>query len=158
MRSKNILKLASSITLAQSPGFIGALFGVSSMSIWYTTLTKPSFSPPDWVFGPVWFILYTLMGIALYLVWHRGLSYRRVQFAFSFFLVHLGVNAFWSVAFFGMQNIALALLVILLLWVLILLSTLLFWRIDSRAGALLLPYLLWVSFAVYLNYSLFSLN
>lgn len=158
MKSKNIFRLAFAILASQAAGFIGALFTTPAIESWYLTITKPEWNPPGWVFGPVWFILYTLMGIALYLAWHQGLHSKRSRFAFWFFFVHLGINALWSIVFFGMHNIALALGVIALLWGMIATLAILFWKIDKRAAYLLLPYLAWVSFATYLNYSIWLLN
>lgn len=158
MRSKNIAKLVTSIALPQAAGFVGSLFTISQIELWYTTLVQPDLAPPNWLFGPVWFILYTLMGIALYLVWHRGLTTRAHRFAFWFFIAHLVVNSVWSIVFFGLHNISAALVVILVLWGMIAYLIKLFKHIDTRAAWLLVPYLAWVSFATYLNYSFWMLN
>jgi len=158
MINKNTFRFIFSVLLAQSAGVIGSFFTAPAISTWYETLTKPVFTPPGWVFGPVWILLYTVMGVALYLVWRHGLKDKRIRFAFMFFLVHLMVNASWSIVFFGLHNPLYGLFIIVLLWLMIALSTILFWRIDNRAGYLLVPYLLWVSFAAVLNYSIWLLN
>ena len=150
-------KLLLSILVCQSAGIIGSFFTVSGLQ-WYATLSKPSFSPPNWVFGPVWITLYFLMGIALFLVWRRGLDKKEVRLAFWFFIAHLSFNALWSVAFFGLRDVTIALSVILFLLAMIIRAVKQFWPIDKRAGYLLLPYLVWVSFATVLNYYLWALN
>ena len=158
MNYRNIIKLLVSIVVAQSAGIIGSLSTVSAIPNWYEGLVRPAISPPNWVFGPVWITLYTLMGIALYLIWRKGLDNKKVRFAFVFFVVHLVLNASWSLIFFGLQNILPALVVIVLLLLMIIASMVLFWRIDRWATYLLVPYLLWVSFATVLNYLIFQLN
>ncbi|MFO8184768.1 MAG: TspO/MBR family protein, partial [Candidatus Aegiribacteria sp.] len=118
------------------------------------SLAKPSFNPPGWVFGPVWTVLYILMGIAVWLVWkEQGFST-----AVYLFMAQLALNALWSYLFFGANKPGLAFLEIILLWVLILLTMILFWRVRTAAGVLFIPYLLWVSFASVLNYSLWRMN
>ena len=144
-------RLISAIALCQLAGIIGSAFTFSAIPTWFATLTKPSFSPPNYLFGPVWIILYTLMGISLYLVWGK-------KKAVSLFLIQLAVNAGWSIVFFGFKNIGLALVVILVLWVLIVKTIWQFFRINKTASYLLIPYLIWVSFATVLNFSLYLLN
>lgn len=151
-------KLLISIALCEFAGIIGSFFTFSSVSTWFPTLTKPVFSPPNWLFGPVWTILYLLMGIALYLVWKRGLGDYHVKFAFWFFIVHLVVNSLWSFVFFGANNITGAFVVILILLGMIIWSMKLFWPINRLAAYLLIPYLTWVSFASVLNYYLMAVN
>lgn len=123
----------------------------------YTQLVRPDWAPPPAVFGPVWTVLYALMGIAAWLVW-RGGGLRAAQPALTLFLVQLAFNALWSWLFFAWQRGALAFADILVLWVLIMATLISFWRIRPLAGALLVPYLLWVSFAAALNYSVWQLN
>ena len=174
LKIKSPVLLVISILLSHLAGIIGSIGTVSSVDTWYTTLVKPSFNPPGWIFGPVWLILYTLMGIALYLVWLQiqkptgilaWFKYKlqrkkreRIQSAVVFFLIHLVINALWSLVFFGMKELGSALLVIILLWIMILVLVKEFFAIDKRAGFLLLPYLAWVSFATLLNYSILMLN
>lgn len=140
---------------------IGTLSGIataSSVGSWYATLNKPSFNPPNWIFGPVWTLLYIMMGIAAGLVWDKGWNNRKVRLGLGAFIVQLLLNALWSVFFFGMQNPVLALAdIIILLGILILLTTY-FYGIRKWAGLLLVPYVLWVSFATALNLAIVWLN
>ena len=123
----------------------------------YAQLVRPGWAPPSWVFGPVWSILYALMAIAAWLVWRVG-GFRAASMALALFLVQLVFNALWSWLFFGWQLGALAFVCVLALWALILATLIFFWRIKPLPGALLIPYLLWVSFAAALNFSVWQLN
>ncbi len=123
----------------------------------YAQLLLPAWAPPAWLFGPVWSGLYLLMGIAAWLVWREG-GFRRSPIALVFFLLQLGANALWSWLFFAWRLGALALFDNILLWLLILATTAAFWRIRALAGALLLPYLAWASFAAALTYRIWRLN
>lgn len=152
------VKFIFSILIAQLAGVIGSLFTASTVSTWYAGLAKPTFNPPGWVFGPVWFVLYTFIGVALYLIWRRGLDKKHTRFVFSFFIVHLVINTLWSIVFFGLQNILMALIVIVVLWCMILGLILWSWKINRWASYLLIPYLAWVSFATLLNFSIWKLN
>lgn len=156
--TSNFLKLVTSIALPNLVGGIGALFTISAVSSWYVTLTKPFFSPPNWIFGPVWTTLYVMMGISLYLVWKQGLENRHIRSAFVLFIVHLFVNGAWSILFFGFQEPFLAFIDIIILLGMIMVLIFKFWPINKIASILLLPYLLWVSFATLLNYSIWQLN
>lgn len=124
---------------------------------WYASLVKPSWTPPPFVFGPVWTVLYTLMAIAAWLVWRRA-GFGGARAALTAFGVQLALNALWSYLFFGLHKPGLALLEIAALWMAILLTLVLFWRVDRSAGALLIPYLAWVSVATSLNAVLWWLN
>ena len=135
---------------------IGAAASVQAGSF-YGQLVRPDWAPPASVFGPVWTVLYALMGVAAWLVWRVG-GFRAARSAFGLFLAQLAFNALWSWLFFGWHLGALALADVLLLWALIVATTISFWRIRPLAGALLVPYLLWVSFAAALNYSVWRLN
>lgn len=148
--NKNIVKLIISIVICELAGIIGAIFTASSVNTWYVSLNKPSFNPPNWIFSPVWIILYLLMGIAFYLVWKQANK--------KLFFGQLILNALWPVLFFGLKCPFLAFIVIVILWILILLTLIDFYKIEKRAGLLLIPYLLWVSFAAVLNFNLFILN
>lgn len=154
----NYLKIFVSILICQSAGLIGSIFTAKSISSWYQFLNKPSFNPPNWIFGPVWITLYTLMGISLYMVYSKGMNRNDVRLAVIVFLFHLAFNALWSILFFGLRNTGLAFAGILVLLVLIVLIVYLFYKIDKKAAYLLLPYLLWVSFASVLNFSIWRLN
>ncbi|MFZ5982645.1 MAG: TspO/MBR family protein [Patescibacteria group bacterium] len=153
---KKIYKLIISLLIPQLAGGLGSLFTASSVGEWYQTIEKSPLNPPGWVFGPVWTTLFLLMGYALYLVWTSE-GEKRKQ-AFGIFAVQIILNVLWSVLFFGMRSPGLALLEIVVLWVAILLNILAFSRVNKISGYLLWPYLLWVSFAIYLNYSIWSLN
>jgi tryptophan-rich sensory protein len=124
---------------------------------WYESLHKPGFSPPSWLFGPVWTLLYTMMAVAAWLVWRQA-GFAGAGLALGVFLAQLVLNALWSIVFFGKHNIGGALGVIGLLWLGILTTLWLFWRQVPAAGWLLVPYLAWVSFASALNYQLWVLN
>jgi translocator protein len=151
-------KLLVSVVICELAGVIGGLFTRSSIPTWYATLQKPSFNPPGWIFGPVWTILYLLMGISLYLVWQSAADPRLKSLALIAFGVQLLLNALWSVIFFGLRAPAFALADLGLLWASILVTILLFWRISPVAGGILIPYIVWVSFAAILNAAIVVLN
>ena len=152
------IKVVIAILICQVAGIVGSIFTTPSIATWYVTLQKPSFSPPNWIFAPVWTTLFTLMGISLYLVWNRGLKNKGVRNSVLIFSAQLILNIVWSLLFFGLQNPFYALMEIIILWIAILITIIKFYRIDNRAGLLLLPYLLWVSIASVLNYYIFILN
>lgn len=153
-----MLKLGIAILVCEGAGIVGSLFTLSEIPTWYATLHKPLLSPPNWVFGPVWTALYLLMGIALYLVWRRGLKTKGVKKAFAVFGLQLVLNSLWSVVFFGLHNPFLALYIIGAMWVLIVATIIAFRSVSPTAAYLLVPYLAWVTFASYLNYSIWALN
>jgi translocator protein len=152
------IKLIISIVICQLAGVIGAFFTSPNISGWYAGLVKPAFNPPSWIFGPVWTTLFLLMGIAFYFIWQKANKNKLVRFAMIFFIVHLVFNTLWSILFFGLQNPGLAFLEIIILLAMIILLVEKFAKIDKRAAWLLVPYLLWVSFASILNYSIWQLN
>jgi tryptophan-rich sensory protein len=158
MKAKNILLLAAAVIICQLAGVIGSVFTAPSIPTWYAGLNKPFFNPPSWVFGPAWITLYTLMGLALYKVYSLGWKKEKVKIALAFFGVQLVLNAFWSIIFFGWQNPYLAFIEIIVLWLFIALTTKKFWQLSRKAGYLMLPYLLWVSFAAILNFFIWQLN
>jgi tryptophan-rich sensory protein len=131
---------------------------MDSVSTWYADLSKPSFNPPDWAFGVVWPILYVMMGVSAFLVWRKGLSSEQAKVALGLFILQLVLNGIWTPIFFGLHMMGLALAEIILLWVAILMTIIAFWRISKPATYLLIPYILWVSFAIALNASLWHLN
>jgi tryptophan-rich sensory protein len=161
-KKKKIIKkpglLVFSILISQLAGILGSLATMSAIPSWYAALNKPSFNPPNWIFGPVWTTLYTLMGIALYLIWIKNGKKKKHNSLIAFFLTHLVFNTLWSLIFFGLKNIGLALIIILFLWSMIFYLIKAFYPIDKRASYLLIPYLAWVSFATLLNFSLMVLN
>jgi len=158
MKSIELVKLIISIVICNSAGFIGSIFTTSAIPTWYSSLEKPSFNPPNWVFGPVWTTLYTLMGISAYLVWRQGIHNSQVKTALIIFGIQLFLNAIWSPIFFGLRALFAALVVIGILWITILLTIFTFYKVSTIAALLLIPYILWVSFATVLNYSLWALN
>ena len=153
-----ISKFVVSIALCQSAGLLGSFFTIPAIPTWYATLNKPAFSPPNWLFSPVWISLYTLMGISLFLIWNKTEKrpYRRK--ALVFFFIQLILNALWSVFFFGLRSPLAGLIEMAFLWSTIVLTTFYFFKLARWAGILLLPYLAWVSFAFILNFSLWTLN
>ena len=157
MRIKDIPKLVISIVLCQLAGFIGSLFTIPAIPTWYETLKKPFFSPPNWIFSPVWISLYTLMGISLFLVCRRK-DHPRFKMALVFFFIQLVLNILWSAAFFGLRSPLLGFIDVVLLWGAIILTIQHCLRVSRMAGLFLLPYFIWVSFAVVLNFSLWILN
>ncbi len=158
MTNKSVIKLFSSVLICLGAGFIGSFFTTPQIAGWYQTLNKPTWNPPSWLFGPVWTTLFILMGIALYLVWQKAGHSKSARRATIFFLVHLLFNIFWSVLFFGLNNPFYAFLEIIVLWLMILTLIIWFFKLDKKAGSLLIPYLLWVSFASFLNYTIWQLN
>ena len=140
------------VLLCQAAGTIGSIFTFSAIPNWYAYLNKPFFNPPNWIFGPVWTTLYTLMGISVYLVWKKR---KGIPF---WFWVQLVLNALWSILFFGLQNPILAFVGVIFLWLSIFLTITSFYRIHKTAAYLLVPYLLWVTFASLLNASIALLN
>ena len=157
MKKKDIFKLLVSIVVCQLAGLIGVLFTSPAIPSWYAGLRKPPFSPPNWLFGPVWSLLYLLMGVALYLVWAKKETSQK-KTALKFFGLQLVFNSLWSIIFFGLRSPALALVEIILLWILIALTINKFLGLSKKAAYLLLPYLGWVSFASVLNLAIVRLN
>lgn len=153
-----LLKLFTAIGISLLAGFLGSFFTAPAIPLWYAELVKPMLIPPSWLFGPVWTLLYILMGTALFLVWGKGLARRDVKIASGIFGLQLLFNSAWSIIFFGFRNAGWALVEIIFLWLAIAWTLFLFKNISKAAAWLLLPYLLWVSFAIYLNYSIWVLN
>lgn len=140
-------------------GYFSGMITREAITTWYPTLVKPSFNPPNWIFAPVWTLLYAMMGVAAGIIWNQMETDRTiVKKALQFFAIQLALNAVWSYLFFGLKNPMLALLEIALLWLMIYETYLKFVKINKIAGYLLLPYLAWVSFASVLNASIFWLN
>ncbi len=155
---KKIIQIAGAIILCESAGILGSVFTASQIQSWYlTVLIRPSFSPPNWLFGPVWTILYALMGIALYLVWQKKRN-QEWRAALTLFFVQLFLNAIWTPIFFGLHELGIAFGVIIAMWCSIVMTIILFYRQKKLAGYLLIPYLLWVSFASVLNGTIWYLN
>lgn len=158
MNLRTLFKFILFIVIAELAGIIGAVFTTPAIPTWYAGLIKPELAPPNWIFGPVWTTLFALMGIAAFLVWQKGIQRRDVKIALGVFLTQLILNTLWSVIFFGFQSPGVALIEIVILWIAILVTILTFAKISKRAAWLLIPYILWVSFASYLNYAIWMLN
>ncbi len=150
--------LIASLALAYSAALIGSLFTVDAINGWYAALTKPELNPPNWIFGPVWTVLYALMAIAAWRIYEKRNAHPSARKTLLLYAVHLVLNALWSIAFFGLQMPLLALGIIIALLICIIGLIILFRRIDRLAMILFLPYLAWVSFATYLNLMIVLLN
>ncbi len=155
---KDWWKLIVAVIMCLMVGYIGSLATYPAIPTWFATLNKPIFSPPNWLFAPVWTALYILMGISLYLVWVKGTKIKRNKEAINLFLIQLGLNFLWSFIFFGFRNPSLAFLEIIALWILLLMTILRFWKISKIAAYLLMPYIAWISFASILNLAIVLLN
>lgn len=155
---KSFFKFVIAILLPEFVGSVSAFFTVSSISNWYQFLRKPAFSPPNYIFGPVWTMLYLFMGISFYLIWIKGWKNQKVKKALTFFFIQLTFNFVWSLLFFGLRFPLLGLIDIIILWVMILLTIMKFQKISKIASYFMIPYLLWVTFASLLNLSIVILN
>ncbi|HIH32055.1 TPA: tryptophan-rich sensory protein [Candidatus Woesearchaeota archaeon] len=149
------VKLIVSIVICLLMGFIAGMSTSKSIDSWYSKIKKPSFNPPNWIFGPVWTILYVLMGISLYLMWTSKIDNR---LAIMFFVIQLVLNFLWSYLFFSMHNPLLAFIDIALLWIMIILTMIYAYPVSQTASLLMIPYILWVTFASILNLSIYLLN
>ncbi|MDH7476053.1 MAG: tryptophan-rich sensory protein [Microgenomates group bacterium] len=158
MKKLNIFQLFLSIVICLLAGFIGSFFTTQYVPTWYAQLNKPPFNPPNWIFAPVWTTLFILMGIALYLVLNKGLKKKQNREAILLFGIQLIANVLWSFLFFTLQLPLYAFLEIIILWLLILVTIIRFYKISKLAGWLLIPYLFWVSFASILNLAIYLLN
>lgn len=158
MGIKNITKLIFAIAVCQSAGAVGSIFTQTSVSTWYTTIQKPGFTPPNWIFAPVWITLFLLMGISSYLIWDKGLKNKNVRIFLIIFIIQLILNTLWSFFFFGLKSPFYAFIDIILLWIAIILVIMSFFKLSKIAGILLLPYIIWVSFAGILNFFILWLN
>jgi tryptophan-rich sensory protein len=155
---KDFLGAAVFIAVCEAAGIVGAIFTTPNVGTWFANLNKPEIAPPNWLFAPVWTILFALMGVAAWLVWKKRTRDGHAQEALMLFFVQLFLNVMWSVLFFGNQMIGGALAEIVVLWLAIFLTISKFKSISMLAAYLLLPYVLWVSFAGYLNFLLYTLN
>lgn len=155
---KNITKLIISVTACEVIGFLGVPFTISAIPTWYAALNKPTFAPPAWLFGPVWTLLYFMMGSAFYLIWKQGWNKKEVRRAGVFFLGQLGLNFIWSPVFFGLRAPILGLIIIAAMWIMIVMTMKKFYPLSKNAFYLLVPYLMWVSFATILNAAIVVLN
>ena len=153
-----IAKLVCSVSVCLLTGLLGSFVTTGSVTNWYADLSRPSFTPPDWAFGVVWPILYVMMGISAFLIWSSGIERKQVKVALALFAFQLLLNGLWTPIFFGLHMLALALAEIILLWAAILMTILAFWKISKTATYLMIPYILWVSFAIVLNAAFWHLN
>ncbi len=156
--NSNFVQLIAAILICQIAGALGAIFTAKAIPSWYMTLRRPSFNPPNWIFGPVWTILYTLMGIALYRVWKLDPATSGRTMGLTLFFIQLALNALWTPLFFGLHALWLAFAEILFMWAAIALTLFQFNSLDPVTTWLLAPYLAWVSFASILNYTYAKLN
>lgn len=154
----NTIRLIISLAIPLAIGGISGFFTVSGVEGWYQTINKPSWNPPNSIFGPVWTTLYILMGIALFLVWKADTSIELKKIAVALFAVQLVLNFFWSFIFFQLHQPGWALVEIIAMWVFILLTIFAFAQVNKTAAWLLVPYISWVSFATILNYTIWKLN
>ncbi|MEM3399513.1 MAG: TspO/MBR family protein [Candidatus Micrarchaeia archaeon] len=157
-QGRKLSLLVGAIIVCQMAGIIGSFFTIPAIPTWYATLKKPFFTPPNWVFTPVWISLFTLMGISLYIILIKGIENQEVRLAVLVFGIQLTLNAIWSFLFFGLKSLFLSFLGISALWLAIIITIALFYKLSKSAALLLIPYLLWVSFAALLNFAVFLLN
>ena len=158
MSLNDIIKLVVSILACFAAAGIGSLFTFKAIPTWYAGLNKPPYTPPNGAFGPVWTALYILMGISVFFIWQKGLTINGVMLAFILFWVQLALNALWSVIFFGVKSKGGGVITIIVLWLLILATIITSFRVSTWAGVLLIPYIIWVSIASYLNIGVWLLN
>lgn len=154
----NALKLFIAIAIPLAVGFTSGFFTITGVGSWYQTIDKPSWNPPNWIFGPVWTTLYILMGIALFLVWKSDAQAPLKKAAITLFAIQMTLNFFWSLIFFNQHQVGWALVEIIAMWIMILLTIFAFARVNNTAAWLLVPYISWVSFAAILNYTIWKLN
>lgn len=150
--------LILSIVVCIAIGSSGSVFTVPKITTWYSNLNKPWFTPPSWAFSPIWFSLFTLMGISLYMVLRKGIGEKRVKIAVGFFSFQFALNVLWSFLFFGLESPLFGLIGIIALWLAILATIIKFYSISRKAAYLLIPYIVWVSIATALNYAVLVLN
>jgi len=155
---KNTAKLLISIIGCELVGILGTPFTTAAIPTWYLTLNKPFFAPPNWLFGPAWTLLYFLMGISFYLIWKKNIKNKKIKTAKKLFLAQLFLNFIWSPIFFGLRSPLLGLITIIILWILIIATICKFYPLSKWAAYLLIPYLLWVTFATTLNGAILFLN
>jgi len=158
MKINKFFKLGIAIIVSEGAGIIGSVFTAPLIESWYAGLIRPQLAPPNWIFAPVWTLLFLLMGISAFLIWEKGLNRKDVKIALSIFAGQLVLNTLWSIIFFGVHSPGWAFVEIIFLWIAILATIITFARISKLAGLLLLPYIIWVSFAGYLNFMIWLIN
>lgn len=154
----NPLAFIINIAIPLAAGVLGSLFTMQSIDTWYATINKPSFNPPNTVFQPVWITIFVLIGIAAYRIWQRRDQITSFPRTFAIYAMQLTLNIMWSFIFFRTHDIGLALLEIIIFLIVIVINARMFYQIDKTAGLLFIPYIVWVSFATFLNYNIFILN
>ena len=155
---KDFIKLLLFVVGCELVGILGTPFTINAIPTWYAGLNKPFFSPPNWIFGPVWAILYFLMGVSIYLILKNGWKKKEIKNAGMFFLAQLTLNFLWSPIFFGLKSPSLGFITIIMMWIFILMTMKKFYPLSKLAFYLLIPYFLWVSFATILNAAILILN
>ena len=155
LSKSSLVRLVVSVAVCEAAGIVGSAFTISAIPVWYATLQKPWFTPPNWLFAPVWLALYFLMGLTLYLLWQ---SRPQSKVALGAFGVQLLLNVAWSAVFFGARELFYGFVVIAALWFMILVTIVFSYRVSRSASALLVPYILWVTIASALNYNVWLLN
>lgn len=157
MKRIDVIKLITAVILTVVLGAVGGLVTAAEIPVWYAGLNKPSFNPPNWLFGPVWTMLYLLMGISCFLIWRLPATQQRNK-ALGLFIIQFVLNFCWSFIFFGMHELGWALIEMGILWIAILLTIIQFSKLSKAAAWLLVPYIAWVSFALLLNAAIWKLN
>ncbi len=155
--SRQILGLAVAVIVCYGAALLGNLATMPQLPTWYANIEKPTWTPPDWLFGPVWSLLYAMMAVAVWLIWRKA-GWRAGKKPLIWFGCQLALNSFWSILFFGIHSPGWAFVDILFLWLAILMSIRTFWPLSRLAAALLIPYFLWVSFASVLNATIWQMN
>ena len=158
MKPKELGKLAVSILVSLSAGFVGSIFTAKTVDTWYQSLARPWFAPPGWLISIIWTTLYILMGVSLYMIITQGLGRKDVKAAVSVFGVQLFLNVLWTYMFFGLSSAFYGLVEIIVLWIAIAATIYMFYAINKKSAYLLLPYIVWVTIAMIINYSIYIMN
>jgi translocator protein len=153
-----IFKLLISIIICQGAGIIGSIFTAGALSGWFSELNHPSFTPANWLYPPIWITVHLLIAIAAFLIWWRGLHIKPVRVAMILFIIQLVLSVVWVFVLFGLQYILFGLIAVVVLWVMLLLTIIQFYKVSTAAGNLMIPYIVWITFAVILNGALYLLN
>lgn len=155
---RKIIKFIISVFICEMAGFLGSFFTAPAIPVWYAQIQKPFFNPPSWLFAPAWALLFFLMGISLYLIWVKSSEGKNIRTAVFAFLIQFILNILWSFAFFGLRSPISGFIVIIFLWFAILFTILKFYSISKESAYTLIPYIIWVTFAAILNFSILVLN
>ncbi len=158
MKTRNFIHFSLDIIKVALIATTGSLITTPSVSSWYKTINKPAFNPPNWLFGPVWTALFLLMAISAFIVWKRGQDKQSYKKSLAVYDIQLGLNLLWSILFFGLKSPLAALVEIVFLWAAILYTIIMFKKISRTSAILLVPYLVWVTFAAFLNLTIVLLN